>query len=134
MTKSEIIELFKIHDGICEHKYVTIFRPYAPISSFERGLKCHEVKKLNVSYSKQPKNLEVNAPMHNTFPPTPPDASLCRKIVKDFCNATEPSKFEEAGCAVCDALILQTELSDLRSLNIDLSVLNASGLGFTQKE
>jgi hypothetical protein len=35
---------------------------------------------------------------------------------------------------VCSALILQTELSDLSSLNIDLSVLNTSGLGFTQKE
>jgi hypothetical protein len=137
MTKSGITELFKIHDGICEHKYVTIFHPYTPISSLERGLKYHEVQKLqidNVSHSKQPENLKVNAPVHNTFPPAPPDALLCRKIIKDFCNATEPSKFEEAGCAVCGALTLQAELSDLSSLNIDLSVLHTSGLGFTRKE
>ena len=28
MTKSEITELFKIHDGVCEHKYVTVFHSY----------------------------------------------------------------------------------------------------------
>ena len=137
MTKGEITELFKIHDGECEHKYVTIFRPYTPILSCERGLKYREVQNLqinNVSDSKQPGNLEVNTPIHNTFPPAPPNASLRQKIIKDFCDATEPSKFEEAGCTVCGALILQTELSDLSSLNIDLSMLNTSGLGFTRKE
>ena len=73
----------------------------------------------------------MNVPEHNTFPPDSLDASLHRKIIKDFCNATKPSNFEEAGCAVCGALTLQTELSDLSSLNIDLSVLNTVGLGFT---
>jgi len=34
---------------------------------------------------------------------------------------------------VCGALTLQTKLSDLTSLNIDLSVLNTAGLGFTRK-
>ena len=137
MTKGEITELFKIHDGVCKHNYVTIFRPYTPISSFERGLKYREVQNLqvnNVSDTKQPGNLEVNTPILNTFPPAAPNASLRQKIIKDFCAATEPSKFEEAGCAVCGALILQTELSDLSSLNIDLSVLNTSGHGFTRKE
>jgi hypothetical protein len=28
MTMSKITELFKIHDSICEHKYVTVFHPY----------------------------------------------------------------------------------------------------------
>ena len=76
----------------------------------------------------------MNPSGHNIFPPDPPDASLHRKIINDFCNATKPSNFEEAGCAVCGALTLQTELSDLSSLNIDLSVLDTAGLGFTQKE
>src|SRR6266436_4843347 len=35
MTKSEMTELFKIHDGVCEHKYVTVFYPYTQISSSE---------------------------------------------------------------------------------------------------
>ena len=70
-------------------------------------------------------------PGHNTFPPDPPDASLPRKIIKDFCGATNPSRFEEGGCAVYGALTLKTELSELNSLNIDLNVLNTAGLGFT---
>ena len=77
----------------------------------------------NVSDSRQPENLKVDDPEHNTCPPDPPDASLCRKIIKDFCDATNPSRFEEGGCAVCGALTLKTELSDLSSLNIDLSLV-----------
>jgi hypothetical protein len=34
----------------------------------------------------------------------------------------------------CGALTLKTELLDLSLLNINLSVLNTAGLGFTQKE
>jgi len=137
MAKSEISKLFKIHDEICEHKYVTVFCPYTQISSSERGLKYREVKKPQVNNDsdvKQPESLEIDTSIHNTFPPAPPDASLCRKIINGFCDATNPSKFEEAGCAVCGALTLQTELFDLSSLNIDLSVLNTTGLGFTRKE
>ena len=63
-----------------------------------------------------------------------PDVSLCGKIISGFCAATHPSKFEEAGCSVCGALTLQTELLDLSLLNINLSVLNTAGLGFTRKE
>jgi hypothetical protein len=134
MAKCEIIKLFKVHDDICKHEYVTVFRPYKQISSYERYLKYCETQKTqvnNISDSKQPESLEVDAPEHNTFPPNPPDASLRRKIINNFCNATKPSTFEEAGCAVCGALTLQTKLSDLSSLNIDLSVLNTAGLGFT---
>jgi hypothetical protein len=85
----------------------------------------------NVSNLKQLESLEVNASGHITFPSDPPNASLCRKIINNFCDTTKPSKFEEAGCAVCGALTLQTELSDLTSLDVDLSLLSTSGLGLT---
>ena len=137
MTMSEIIELFKIHDNICEHNYVTVFHPYKLFSSSKQGLKYHEVQTSqvnNVLNSKQSESLEVDASGHITFPPDPPKASLRRKIINDFCDATKPSKFEEAGCAVCGELNLKTELSDLRSFNIDLCVLSTAGLGFTRKE
>jgi len=76
----------------------------------------------------------VDVPECESFPPAPPDALLRRKIINGFCEAIEPSKFEEAGCAVCGALTLKTELSKLSTVNIDLNVLNAIGLGFTRKE
>jgi hypothetical protein len=77
--------------------------------------------------------LEGIEPEHNVFPPDIPNASSRKRIINDFCDATKPSKFE-AGCAVCGALTLQTELLELSSLNIDLNVLNTVGLGFTWKE
>ena len=88
----------------------------------------------DISDSKLPESMGVVPSEFNNFPPDVPDASLRRKIIGDFWAATQPSKFEEAGCAVCGALTLRTELFDLSSLNIDLGVLNTVGLGFTQKE
>jgi len=61
----------------------------------------------NISDSKLLERLEVDIPEHYTFPPDPTDASLHKNIINDFCNATRPSKFEEAGCAVCGALTLK---------------------------
>jgi len=115
-----------------------MFCPYKQVSSSER--KSNHRKKLqksqvnNISDSKPSKMSEVVEPEHNIFPPDPPDASLRKKIINDFCEATKPSKFEEAGCAVCGALTLQTELFDLGSLNINMSMLNTAGFGFTRKD
>jgi len=36
------------------------------------------------------------------FPPAPPSANLCQKIVSDFCADTSPEVFEETGCAVVE--------------------------------
>jgi hypothetical protein len=71
---------------------------------------------------------------HDNFPPGVPDVSLRRKIISGFCAATHPSKFEEAGCSVCGALTLQTEILDLSLLNINLSVLNTAGLVLPEKK
>src|SRR5882762_11177669 len=102
-----------------------MFCPYKQVSSSER--KSNHRKKLqksqvnNISDSKPSKRSEVVEPEHNIFPPDPPDASLHKKIINDFCEATtKPSKCEETGCAVCGALTLQTELFDLGSLNINM--------------
>jgi hypothetical protein len=87
MTMSEITELFKIHDNICEHKYVTVFHPYKCYSSSKQGLEYHKVQRSqvsNVSNLKQLESLEVIVSGHITFPPDPPNASLHRKIINDF--------------------------------------------------
>ena len=70
MTKHEITKLFKMHDDICKHEYVTVFRPHKQISSSERNLKYRETQKPqvnNISASKQPESLGVDAPGHNSF-------------------------------------------------------------------
>jgi len=63
MAKCEIIKLFKIHDDIYKHEFVTVFHPYKQISSYERYLKYCETQKTqvnNISDSKQPESLEVD--------------------------------------------------------------------------
>ena len=39
MAKLDITELFKIHDSICEHRYMSVFCVCKEVSSSERGLK-----------------------------------------------------------------------------------------------
>ena len=48
------------------------------------------------------------------FPPSPPSQELLEKIVEGFCNNTNPSLIEEAGCAVCGQL---HPLSNLKPLS-----------------
>ena len=42
------------------------------------------------------------------------------KIISGFCNDTHPSKFEEAGCAVCGQLVVLTKLTKLTDLKCSL--------------
>ena len=72
-------------------------------------------------------------PIPNTFCYSPPDVSLCRKFINDFCDATKPSK-SEAGGAVCGVLTFQINLFDMSSLNIDLNVLNTATLDLLKKK
>ena len=119
------------------HQYVSVFHVCKEVSSSEHGLKYHKSHNFTVRNSHDAEQLEsqkVNDSSNEAFPPPPPDSLLRRKIIDEFCKATSPAMFEEAGCAVCGSLTLQSDLSKLSSLNIDLNVLNAAGHGFTQKE
>ena len=129
MKKSEITEKVKIHGESCEHQYVSVFCLYNKMTNSERCQTYCEMQKPLVEKA-HPTEQSIN----QDFPPAPPDTLLRKKIIDEFCKATAPAKFEEAGCAVCGVLTLQTELSDLSSDNIDLSVLNTTGYDFTRKE
>ena len=88
MTKFEITNLFKNHDDVCKHEYLTVFRTYTQISSSTR--KSNYCKKLqqsqlnDISDSKLPESMGVVPSEFNNFPPDVPDASLRRKIIGDF--------------------------------------------------
>ena len=75
--------MFKNHNDVCKHEYLTVFCPYKQVSSSERqsnyrkNLQKSQVN--NISDSKASKRSEVVEPEHNIFPPNPPDASLCKK-------------------------------------------------------
>ncbi|KAF4617978.1 hypothetical protein D9613_013011 [Agrocybe pediades] len=47
------------------------------------------------------------------FPPLPPSKDLLHSIISGFCDDMQPNAFQEAGCMVCGALTLLTELKPL---------------------
>jgi len=50
------------------------------------------------------------------------------KINSGFCNDTHPSKFEEAGCAVCGQLVVITKLITLTDVKCSLDPLVRVGV------
>ena len=62
------------------------------------------------------------------FPPSPPSKRLMHKIITGFCNDTDSSKFEEAGCAVCGQLVVITKLAKLTDLKCSLDPLVRIGV------
>jgi hypothetical protein len=62
------------------------------------------------------------------FPPSPPSKRLMHKIISGFCSNTHPSKFEEAGCAVCGQLVVMTNLIKLTNMKCSLDPLVRVGV------
>jgi len=56
--------------------------------------------------------------VRSVFPPRPASDHLIHHIISGFCNDTNPSQFEEAGCAVCGQLTLLSELKALNEVDI----------------
>ncbi|KAJ3823872.1 hypothetical protein F5880DRAFT_1441073, partial [Lentinula raphanica] len=62
------------------------------------------------------------------FPPSPITQSDIDKSIRQWCSASHPSNFEEAGCAVCGLLKLKTELSPLKHIKNMLHILKVPGV------
>ncbi|KAJ3891663.1 hypothetical protein GG344DRAFT_46947, partial [Lentinula edodes] len=62
------------------------------------------------------------------FPPPPIVQSLQDDIIRRWCAASQPSQFEEAGCAVCGLLKLKSDLSLLKHVQNMLHVLEVPGV------
>src|SRR6202522_2362706 len=62
------------------------------------------------------------------FPPSPPSKHLMHKIISGFCSDTHPSKFEEAGCAVCGQLVVMTNLVQMKDVKCSLDPLVRVGV------
>jgi len=62
------------------------------------------------------------------FPPSPPSKCLMHKIITGFCNDTHPSKFEEAGCAVCGQLVVISHLVNLKDIKCSFDPLVRIGV------
>ena len=62
------------------------------------------------------------------FPPSPPSNRLIHKIISGFCKDTHPSKFEEAGCAICGQLVVMTKLIKITDVKFSLDPLVRVGV------
>jgi hypothetical protein len=69
----------------------------------------------------------------NKFPPSPPSKHLMHKIISGFCKDTHPSKFEEAGCAVCGQLVAITKLTKLKDIKCSFDPLVRIGVTRLQR-
>jgi hypothetical protein len=142
-TKVEMKNLYKSHTGECCTDLVSIFVPYRKLSNSEksrlkrtRKLKNNSPEiKADISEHAETLNQTTNQPDTDLpFPPLPPSDTLRRAIIADFCEATGPNHFQEAGCTVCGALTLQSDLLDVNCIDHKFNILGAEGLGFTRQE
>ena len=77
-------------------------------------------KKSQAKTSRVGRNYKYYIQENIKFPPSPPSKRLMHKMISGFCNDTDPSKFEEAGCAVCGQLLILTNLIKLTDLKCSL--------------
>jgi len=78
--------------------------------------------------SRVARNYKYYVRENSKFPPSPPSKRLMHKIISGFCNDTHPSKFEEAGCAVCGQLVVMTKLIKLTDVKCSLDPLVRIGV------
>ncbi|KIM46619.1 hypothetical protein M413DRAFT_57090, partial [Hebeloma cylindrosporum] len=70
------------------------------------------------------KNKTMKSPtIPSVFPPHPASDNLIHRIIAGFCNDTDPSQFQEAGCAVCGQLTLLTKLKSLDEVKVSYEPL-----------
>ena len=117
---------------------VTMFKPVNKNKKSiqrEHSIKVKEIKthpkvgrKLEGKASRVARNYKYYVKENVNFPPSPPSKHLMHKIISGFCNDTHPSKFEEAGCAVCGQLVVMTKLTKLTNLKCSLDPLVRIGV------
>src|SRR6202451_1375586 len=100
-----------------------VFKPYKVASNAERQQTWYQNnKEKRAEYNMQPQYQASNRESARKyywskkdvkFPPDPPSAYLCQKIVSDFCANTSSEVFEEAGCSVCGKLTPICQMEEL---------------------
>ena len=120
------------------NKGVTIFKAVEknqktrPHQSKETVKKVVSQPKVGRKYWKKPKQAVANHKYYIKndvqFPPSPPSNRLMHKIISGFCDDTHPSKFEEAGCAVCGQLVIMTKLIKLTDMKCSMDPLVRIGV------
>ena len=123
---------------VCNER-ITIFKAVDKNQKAQKHQSKEKVKNVIISQPKvgrkswaKPKRAIANHKYHIKnnvqFPPSPPSSRLMHKIISGFCDDTHPSKFEEAGCAVCGQLVIMTNLIKLNDIKCSLNPLVRVGV------
>ena len=127
------------------NQYVSMFKPV------KKGQKSTEHKhkplKAKIKEMKNPQKVQVGKKSNSCgrpartitnhkyyikenikFLPSPPSKHFMHKIMSGFCKDTHPSKFEEAGCAVCGQLVVMTKLIKLTDVKCSFDPLVRIGV------
>ena len=142
LSRKSLLEKQKaIESHVCTiscNRYVTMFKPVKKNQKSIRRQHSANVKekKNDPKVGKKPWGKPARAVANhkyylrenNKFPPSPPSKRLMHKIISGFCNDTHPSKFEEAGCAVCGQLVVITKLITLTNVKCSFDPLVRVGV------
>jgi len=132
-----------LQDHTCHmcSNFQAVFRPYKALSNANYQKTWYEKNKEKRSeYNKHHHGTSEYQESHKKsscnhywskkdvkFPPSPPSADLCQKIISDFCADTSTEAFEEAGCAVCGKLTPISEMEELSEVE-NISLLKVDGV------
>ena len=125
-TKQQILKGLANHhtcSSLCRQTYV-VFEP-------SQGVKWDPV--VNTS-TQDCATAAVEYPSVLEFPPRPLDKYQLANIVKNFCDATHPSLFEECGCAVCAQLVPIHQMNLLSDSDVDLDLLYREGVTVLERK
>ncbi len=68
------------------------------------------------------------------FPTSIDYERVSERVCRDYCNAIDPCKFQESGCAVCGILFVRNIMQPLNAISSYLSLLEATGGNITCSE
>jgi hypothetical protein len=127
-SKADLCQRFDSHNCVACNLNYSVFKP--AITHDKQLLKnplAELAQELNRLY------YEGEIPEQKTaFPPAPVKTKDIHQVIDNYCSDTQPSVFQESGCAVCAKIIPCAQLSCLSSVKNLLHVLETKGT--TRKE
>ena len=120
-TREKIENIVEMHDCSGCGDWLCVFQPLVAVPDNERMRTYRE----NIN---DPEGLENKMQCKkwrklNSFPPKPASRHRTQNIIKGFVEDSEFSRLEEKGCAVCGRLTLKSQLTDLSTSGLNMSLL-----------
>ena len=120
-TREKIENVTKIHDCRGCSDRLCVFEPVINVSDNDRA-KTYREKCVKPDSDENKMQCKKWRKMNN-FPPKPVSLRMTQNIIKGFVEDSDFSRLEEKGCAVCGRLTLKSQLTDVSSAGLNMSLL-----------